>query len=86
VESEVVLFADFRKPIRFPASFINWLLQLMAVFTPFIRDGMDYQKAWEKNSTRKSRLAGISTAVRRMCGLLFAAIAISSLAKCVILI
>ena len=48
MESEVVLFANFRKPIRFPASFINWLLQLMAVFTPFIREGMDYQKAWEK--------------------------------------
>jgi len=44
----VVLFVDFRKPLRFPANLINWLLLNVAVFTPFIREGMDNQKAWEK--------------------------------------
>jgi beta-hydroxylase len=44
----VVLFVDFRKPLRFPANVINWLLLHMAMFTPFIREGMDNQKAWEK--------------------------------------
>jgi aspartyl/asparaginyl beta-hydroxylase (cupin superfamily) len=46
--TRVVLFVDFRKPLRFPANFLNWLLLHLAVFTPFIREGMDNQKAWEK--------------------------------------
>ncbi|MGA2567602.1 MAG: aspartyl/asparaginyl beta-hydroxylase domain-containing protein [Pseudolabrys sp.] len=46
--TRVVLFVDFRKPQRFPANFLNWLLLHLAVFTPFIREGMDNQKAWEK--------------------------------------
>jgi beta-hydroxylase len=46
--TRVVLFVDFRKPLRFPANFLNWLLLRLAVFTPFIREGTDNQKAWEK--------------------------------------
>ncbi len=46
--TRVVLFVDFRKPLRFPANLINWLLLHLAVFTPFIREGMKNQKAWEK--------------------------------------
>jgi beta-hydroxylase len=46
--TRVVLFVDFRKPLRFPANFLNWLLLHLAVFTPFIREGMDNHKAWEK--------------------------------------
>lgn len=46
--TRVVLFVDFRKPLRFPANLLNWLLLSLAVFTPFIREGMDNQKAWEK--------------------------------------
>jgi aspartyl/asparaginyl beta-hydroxylase (cupin superfamily) len=46
--TRVVLFVDFRKPLRFPANFLNWLLLSLAIFTPFIREGMDNQKAWEK--------------------------------------
>jgi aspartyl/asparaginyl beta-hydroxylase (cupin superfamily) len=46
--TRVVLFVDFVKPTRFPARFLNWLLLNLAVFTPFIREGMDNQKAWEK--------------------------------------
>jgi beta-hydroxylase len=46
--TRVVLFVDFRKPLRFPANLINWLLLHLAVFTPFIREGMENQKAWEK--------------------------------------
>ena len=44
----MVLFVDFIKPLRQPARFLNWLLLHLAVFTPFIREGMDNQKAWEK--------------------------------------
>ena len=46
--TRVVLFVDFIKPTRFPARFLNWLMLNLAVFTPFIREGMDNQKAWEK--------------------------------------
>jgi len=46
--TRVVLFVDFRKPLHFPANLINWLLLHLAMFTPFIREGMDNQKAWEK--------------------------------------
>jgi beta-hydroxylase len=48
LHTRVVLFVDFRKPLRFPANVLNWLLLNLAVFTPFIREGMDNQKAWEK--------------------------------------
>jgi len=47
-QTRVVLFVDFRKPLRFPANFINWLLLHLAIFTPFIREGIDNHKAWEK--------------------------------------
>lgn len=46
--TRVVLFVDFVKPLRFPARMVNWLLLNMAVFTPFIREGLDNHKAWEK--------------------------------------
>ena len=46
--TRVVLFVDFRKPLRFPANLLNWLLLHLAVFTPFIREGMDNHKSWEK--------------------------------------
>ena len=44
--TRVVLFVDFRKPLCFPANFLNWLLLNLAVFTPFIREGIDNQKSW----------------------------------------
>ena len=47
-KTRVVLFVDFVKPLRFPASFVNWLLMNLAVFTPFIQEGMENHNAWEK--------------------------------------
>ncbi len=44
----VVLFVDFEKPTRFPASLTNKAVLKMAVFTPFIREGYKAHKAWEK--------------------------------------
>ena len=44
----VVLFVDFVKPLRFPASLVNSLLLNLAVFTPFIREGYDNQRRWER--------------------------------------
>jgi ornithine lipid ester-linked acyl 2-hydroxylase len=43
-----VLFVDFRRRLRFLANFLNWLVLHRAVFTPFIREGMDNKKAWEQ--------------------------------------
>lgn len=44
----VVLFVDFEKPTRFPASLINKAILKLSVFTPFIQEGYKAQKAWEK--------------------------------------
>jgi aspartyl/asparaginyl beta-hydroxylase (cupin superfamily) len=44
----VVLFVDFLKPLRFPASLVNWLLLNVALFTPFVREGFEAQKKWER--------------------------------------
>jgi len=47
-QTRVVLFVDFRKPLRFPGNLLNWLLLHVALFTPFIREGMHNHRAWEK--------------------------------------
>jgi ornithine lipid ester-linked acyl 2-hydroxylase len=47
-KTRVVLFVDFVKPLRFPANLLNWLLMNLAVFTPFIREGMENHNEWEK--------------------------------------
>jgi beta-hydroxylase len=46
--TRVVLFVDFVKPLRFPASFVNWLLMNVAVFTPFVREGQEKHRKWEQ--------------------------------------
>ena len=45
--TRVVLFVDFIKPVRFPACLVNRLLMSLAVFTPFIQEGMEKHQAWE---------------------------------------
>jgi beta-hydroxylase len=50
--TRVVLFLDFMRPLRFPANFVNWLLLNLAVFTPFLREGRENQKAWERRFYR----------------------------------
>jgi beta-hydroxylase len=47
-EVRVVLFVDFVKPLRFPADLVNRLVLGLAVFTPFVREGYEAQKRWEK--------------------------------------
>jgi beta-hydroxylase len=47
-KTRVILFIDFVKPLRFPANIINALVLKLAVFTPFIREGVDHLKEWEK--------------------------------------
>jgi ornithine lipid ester-linked acyl 2-hydroxylase len=47
-KTRVVLFVDFMKPLRFPANLVNWLLMNIALFTPFVREGLDNHKKWEQ--------------------------------------
>lgn len=44
----VVLFVDFEKPLRFPANALNRLLLRLAAFTPFVREGSDNLRRWER--------------------------------------
>ena len=46
-QARVVLFVDFDKPLRFPAN-LNRLLLGLAVFTPFVREGSDNLRRWER--------------------------------------
>jgi beta-hydroxylase len=44
----VVLFVDFEKPLRFPASVLNRLLLGLAAFTPFVRESGANLRRWEQ--------------------------------------
>lgn len=44
----VVLFVDFEKPLRFPANLLNRLLLGLAPFTPFLREGENNLRRWER--------------------------------------
>ena len=43
-----VLFVDFEKPLRFPASLLNRTLLSLARFSPFLREGRDNLRRWER--------------------------------------
>ena len=43
-----------RKPLHFPANLINWLLLHLAVFTPFIREGIEKEKGMGTKVLRRS--------------------------------
>jgi beta-hydroxylase len=44
----VVLFVDFAKPLKFPANLLNWVLLRLAVFAPYLREGNDRLRRWER--------------------------------------
>lgn len=44
----VVLFVDFEKPLRFPANLLNRLLLRIALFSPFLREGAENLRRWER--------------------------------------
>lgn len=48
-QARVVLFIDFVKPLRFPANVLNRILLNLAVFTPFLREGRQNLRRWERN-------------------------------------
>ena len=47
-EPRVVLFIDFLKPLRFPANLVNRLLLKLALFSPYIREGDQNLRRWER--------------------------------------
>jgi ornithine lipid ester-linked acyl 2-hydroxylase len=47
-EPRVVLFVDFEKPLRFPANIINRILLSLAFLTPYLREGNDNLRRWER--------------------------------------
>lgn len=58
--TRVVLFVDFDKPLRWPAKMINAAILGAAMFTPFVREGVDNHSEWEK------RFYGEAEAVRQL--------------------
>ena len=59
-QTRVVLFVDFRKPLRFPANFLNWLLLHLAVCPPSSARACTTRRPGRRNSTRKPRRYGIA--------------------------
>jgi aspartyl/asparaginyl beta-hydroxylase (cupin superfamily) len=47
-EPRVVLFVDFLKPLRFPANLVNRLILKLALFSPYIREGDQNLRRWER--------------------------------------
>ncbi len=47
-EPRVVLFVDFAKPLRFPVNWLNALVLRLAVWTPYLREGSENLRAWER--------------------------------------
>jgi ornithine lipid ester-linked acyl 2-hydroxylase len=45
----VVLFADFARPLRFPANIVNWLLLKLTAHSHFVREAQVNQRSWETN-------------------------------------
>jgi ornithine lipid ester-linked acyl 2-hydroxylase len=48
----VVLFVDFEKPLKFPANVINKTLLKLALLTPYLREGDDNLRRWERTFHR----------------------------------
>lgn len=56
-QTRVVLFLDFVKPLRFPANLVNGLLLRLAVFTPYVQEGAENHRAWERGFHKEGGLS-----------------------------
>jgi beta-hydroxylase len=52
--TRVVLFVDFVRPLRFPASLFNWVVIQAIKHSPFVKDAVSNYKAWEARMDRRS--------------------------------
>ena len=46
--TRVVLFVDFKRPLRFPANVANWLTIEAIKHSPFVKDAITNYKVWEE--------------------------------------
>jgi beta-hydroxylase len=46
-EMRAVLFVDFKRPLRFPANVLNWLIIGAIKRSPFVKDAVSNYQAWE---------------------------------------
>ena len=51
----VILFVDFVRPLRFPANVMNWIVLHAAVFTPYIQEGHENHREWERSFHRSPK-------------------------------
>jgi beta-hydroxylase len=47
-KTRVILFVDFVRPLHFPANLLNWIILHVAIFTPYIQEGYDHHRRWER--------------------------------------
>jgi beta-hydroxylase len=57
-EDRVVLFVDFERPVRFPASFLNRRLLRLLARTPMAREGRENLKVWNQRRDLLARAGG----------------------------
>ncbi len=48
-KTRVILFVDFVRPLRFPANIFNWIILNVALFTPYIQEGYENHRRWERS-------------------------------------
>jgi ornithine lipid ester-linked acyl 2-hydroxylase len=46
--TRVVLFLDVVRPLRFPANLLNWLLLQLIAASPYVQDGVENYRRWER--------------------------------------
>jgi ornithine lipid ester-linked acyl 2-hydroxylase len=47
-QPRVVLFVDFKRPLRFPANLLNWFVLQLIKHSPFVKDSIANYNAWEE--------------------------------------
>lgn len=53
--TRVVLLLDFVRPLRLPARLLNFLVLHTFIFRPFIREGLDRARWWERRFYREAQ-------------------------------
>ena len=48
-KTRIILFVDFVRPLRFSANVLNWIILNAALFMPYIREGYDHHRRWERS-------------------------------------
>ena len=70
--TRVVLFLDVVRPLRFPRELLNWLVLQVIAHSPYVQDGADNYRKWEKKldqagSARETEGTGVRARCRWRC-------------------